>query len=91
MENFHTDLGPSCGENLSCERIHGNLGFKKMRTTPLQPQSDGVVERHNRTKNKISFIADQQRDWDKIYLRLCSHVEVHNINQHATVNRKRNI
>jgi hypothetical protein len=42
------------------------FGIKKTRTTPLYPQSDGMVERMNRTLlNSLSaFVSDHQRDWD---------------------------
>ncbi|CAB4041568.1 Retrovirus-related Pol poly from transposon 412, partial [Paramuricea clavata] len=42
------------------------LGIKKTRTTPLHPQSDGMVERYNRTlKRQLSlFVEEHQRDWD---------------------------
>lgn len=43
------------------------LGVKKTRTTPLHPQSDGMVERFNRTlEAQLSKFVDQnQRDWDE--------------------------
>ncbi|UYV72285.1 K02A2.6-like, partial [Cordylochernes scorpioides] len=42
------------------------LGSHKTRTTPLHPQSDGMVERFNRTlASQLSlFVAQNQRDWD---------------------------
>ncbi|XP_028514874.1 uncharacterized protein LOC114575043 [Exaiptasia diaphana] len=42
------------------------LGLDKTRTTPLRPQSDGMVERFNRTlKNMLSkFVKDNVSDWD---------------------------
>ena len=38
----------------------------KTRTTPLHPQSDGMVERFNRTMEEMlyMFVAENQRDWD---------------------------
>ena len=38
----------------------------KIRTTPLRPQSDGMVERFNRTIEGMlsKFVAENQRDWD---------------------------
>jgi len=44
------------------------LGIRKTRTTPLHPQYDGVVERHNRTINQYlsMFVSDIQRNWDKL-------------------------
>ena len=43
------------------------LGIKKTRTTPLHPQSDGMVERMNRTlEAQLSKIVNEhQCDWDQ--------------------------
>ncbi|UYV61916.1 K02A2.6-like [Cordylochernes scorpioides] len=43
------------------------LGIEKTRTTPLHPQSDGMVERFNRTltQHLTMFIDKNQRDWDQ--------------------------
>ena len=43
------------------------LGIEKTRTTPLHPQSDGMVERYNRTLESMlaKFTAEHQRDWDE--------------------------
>jgi hypothetical protein len=42
------------------------LGIHKTRTSPLHPQSDGMVERFNRTlENSLTvFVQEHQRDWD---------------------------
>lgn len=42
------------------------LGVKKTQTTPLHPQSDGLVERFNRTlATQLAILADRhQKDWD---------------------------
>lgn len=42
------------------------LGIKKTRTSPRHPESDGMVERYNRTlKQQLSlFVEEQQKDWD---------------------------
>ena len=42
------------------------LGIHKTRTTALHPQSDGMVERYNRTlENQLTtFFQDHQKDWD---------------------------
>lgn len=42
------------------------LGMQKTRTTPLHPQSNGLVERFNRTlaKQRTILTAEHQRDWD---------------------------
>ena len=47
------------------------LGVKKTRTTPYHPQSDGLVERFNRTLLDMLSMAvkDDERDWDlSIYM-----------------------
>jgi hypothetical protein len=43
------------------------LGIDKTRTTALHPQSDGMVERFNRTlENQLAiFVEQNQRDWDR--------------------------
>lgn len=43
------------------------LGIHKTRTTPLHPQSNGMVERLNRSiRNYLAkFIDDNQKEWDK--------------------------
>ena len=43
------------------------LGIKKTRTTPLHPQSDGMVERFNRTiGNQLAIYAqDNPSEWDR--------------------------
>ncbi|KAG5889245.1 hypothetical protein JTB14_006381 [Gonioctena quinquepunctata] len=47
------------------------LNIRKTRTTALHPQSDGMVERMNRTINPhlSKVVSDHQRDWDQ-YLHL---------------------
>ena len=42
------------------------LGIKKTRTTPLRPQSDGMVERYNRTLGQelAKYCQEGQEDWD---------------------------
>ena len=39
----------------------------KTRTTPLRPQSDGMVERFNRTLEATlsKFVSQNQKDWDQ--------------------------
>ena len=43
------------------------LGIKKTRTAPLHPQSDGMVERYNRTleHQMAMFVNENQKDWDR--------------------------
>ena len=42
------------------------LGITKTRTTPLHPESDGMVERYDRTLEAqlSTFVEDRQHDWD---------------------------
>ena len=62
---LHSDQGrefESCVFRECCEL----LGVRKTRTTPLHPQSDGMVERYNRTlaQQLAKYCADSQEDWD---------------------------
>ncbi|GFX23935.1 retrovirus-related Pol polyprotein from transposon 412 [Trichonephila clavipes] len=43
------------------------LGIDKTKTTPLHPQSDGMVERFNRTilNNLSLMVSKKQQDWDQ--------------------------
>ncbi len=64
-EHLHTDQG----RNFEAELIKGIctlLDIKKTRTTPYHPQSDGMIERFNRTLlSMLSTAVDQdQRSWD---------------------------
>lgn len=47
--------------------LYSQMCRQKTRTPPLHPQSDGLVERMNRTiKNQLAmFIEENQRDWDQ--------------------------
>ena len=62
---LHTDQGRNFESTLMAE-ICRLLGILKTRTTPYHPQSDGLVERFNRTLlNMLSVIAkDRGQDWD---------------------------
>lgn len=42
------------------------LGIEKTRTSPFHPQSDGMVERFNRTMECMltNYVSGNQRDWD---------------------------
>ncbi|XP_053351273.1 uncharacterized protein LOC128520866 [Clarias gariepinus] len=65
-ERLHSDQGRNFEAEVFaavCER----LGVKKTRTTPLHPQSDGLVERFNRTlTTQLAVLTSaRQKDWDE--------------------------
>ncbi|KAJ8936894.1 hypothetical protein NQ318_010921 [Aromia moschata] len=51
------------------ENVCRTLDIRKTRTTALHPQSDGMVERMNRTINRYlsKVVSDHQRDWDQFF------------------------
>ena len=62
---FHSDQGRNFESRLfgkTCQL----LGIHKTRTTPLHPQSDGMVERMNRTLcgSLSKYVDEHHRDWD---------------------------
>ena len=63
---IHTDQGASFESQLFQEMCQV-LGIKKTRTTKARPQSDGMIERANRTiLNMLSaFVSEHQKDWDE--------------------------
>ncbi|KAJ8944277.1 hypothetical protein NQ318_009654 [Aromia moschata] len=64
---LHSDQGRNFELELWQEVIK-ILGIKKTRSTALHPQSNGMVERHNRTicHYLSKFVSENQRDWDKL-------------------------
>lgn len=62
---LHSDQGTNFNSMLFKE-LCKLLGIQKTRTTALHPQSDGMVERFNRTiLNHLSmFVSKNQTDWD---------------------------
>ncbi len=60
--NFESDL---------MKKVMQLLGVKKVRTSPYHPQTDGQVERFNRTLKGIltSYVNDDHNNWD-IHLQL---------------------
>ena len=62
---LHTDQGRTFEAEVFQEVLR-ILGVHKTRTTPLHPQSDGLVERFNRTlKTMLAKVTDEhQHDWD---------------------------
>ena len=66
---LHSDQGRNF-ESHVFEEMCKLLGIDKTRTTPLNPKSDGFIERFNRTMlDTISVLLDpykHQRDWDVV-------------------------
>lgn len=62
---IHSDQGRNF-ESAVFKEMCTLLGIEKTRTTPLHPQSDGMVERYNRTLESMmaKFTSENQRDWD---------------------------
>ena len=62
----HSDQGRNF-ESAIFKEMCDSYGIKKTRTTPLHPQSDGMVERFNRTlEEHLRKVVDSgQRDWDE--------------------------
>jgi transposase InsO family protein len=63
---LHSDQGRNFESELIKE-ICEILGINKTRTTPYHPQSDGMVERYNRTlATQLSmFVNENHSDWDE--------------------------
>ena len=63
---IHSDQGANFESDLF-KGMCKILGIEKTRTTAMRPQSDGMVERANRTiQNMLSaFVAEHQNDWDE--------------------------
>ncbi|KAJ8949486.1 hypothetical protein NQ318_005953 [Aromia moschata] len=64
---LHSDQGRNFESEL-WQEVMKTMGIKKTRTTALHPQSNGMVERHNRTicHYLSKFVSENQRDWDKL-------------------------
>ena len=65
--SIHSDQGRNF-ESLLIAEMCSLLGVEKTRTTPLHPESDGMVERFNRTlEAQLSMFVDKNhRDWDTL-------------------------
>ena len=70
-EIIHTDQGRDFESKLFKEMCV-LLEIEKTRTTPWHPQSDGMIERFNRTIETLlrQTVSDNQKDWDQ-YLPYC--------------------
>lgn len=64
-ERIHTDQGRNFEAQLFREMCT-LFDIDKTRTTPYHPESDGMVERMNRTLQDMlaKYVSDHQRDWD---------------------------
>ena len=64
---IHTDQGRNF-ESVLFKEVCRLLNIKKTWTTPLHPQSDGMVERLNRTLEAMlsKFAQENQRNWDQL-------------------------
>ena len=62
---IHTDQGIQFESGLFKE-LCKKFSMDKTRTTALRPQSDGLVERFNRTLEDVlsKYISQNQKDWD---------------------------
>ncbi|KAL7839003.1 hypothetical protein SRHO_G00256610 [Serrasalmus rhombeus] len=65
-EELHSNQGRNFESQVMAE-VCQRLGVRKTRTTPLHPQSDGLVERFNKTlATQLAILTDKhQRDWDR--------------------------
>ena len=64
-ETIYTDQGRVFEAQVFRELL-SRMGIHKTRTTPYHPQSDGMVERFNRTLESLLTITirENQEDWD---------------------------
>ncbi|PIK44770.1 hypothetical protein BSL78_18375 [Apostichopus japonicus] len=64
-DELHTDQGRQFESELF-QHMCRLLDINKTRTTPFHPQSDGMVERFNRTLAEMlsAVVAKDQLDWD---------------------------
>ncbi|CAB0006640.1 unnamed protein product, partial [Nesidiocoris tenuis] len=65
-QEIHTDQGTHF-ESAVFQHALKVLGIRRTRTTPLHPQSNGMVERFNRTLVDLlsKTVGEDQKDWDK--------------------------
>jgi hypothetical protein len=84
-KTIHTDQGRQFESRLFKE-LCKLLGIHKSRTTPFRPQSNGLVEKYNKTLTTMlsAFVDENQRDWDK-------YVSVLNMAYRATPQESTNV
>ncbi|KAK3894240.1 hypothetical protein Pcinc_002002 [Petrolisthes cinctipes] len=65
-QELHSDQGRNFESAVFCESCK-LLGIKKTRTTPLRPQSDGMVEKFNWTLGQelAKYCVEGQSEWDE--------------------------
>lgn len=70
--SLHSDMGSDFVSNLFTE-VCRIFQIDKTRTSPFRPQSDGMVERFNRTMGAMlrQFVSNTQENWDE-FLPLCA-------------------
>lgn len=66
-QELHSDQGSNFESAVFTECCQ-LLGIRKTRTTPLRPQSDGMVERFNRTlaQELAAYCHEEQDHWDEL-------------------------
>ena len=64
-QSLHSDQGRDFLSKLFSE-VCRLFGIQKTQTSPWRPQSDGLVERLNRTMGSMlrQYVNDSQTDWD---------------------------
>ena len=64
---IHSDQGRNF-ESALMKEVCGILGIKKTKTTAFRPQSDGFIERFNRTLQQMIslYVNEPQTDWDQV-------------------------
>ena len=65
-EEILTDQGTAFLSK-TLKQVYSLLGIRGIRTTPYHPQTDGLVERYNRTLKSMlkKFVAANGKDWDQ--------------------------
>ena len=70
-----TDQGSNFTSQLLTE-IYRMLHVHPIKTTPYHPQTDGLVERFNKTLKSMlrKVVSKEGKDWDQL-IPYCSHIE----------------